>query len=328
MAGSNLKDTLYGGVAVVHVPGLQGPKGEDAVVTPSMQKLHDEAIAAATTAESARIAAQTAEQHAVEVGADIDSDRVVTEEAASKAIASAQSSESSATAASRYADIVMENKTALDVVAANKTAFTSTVTHVNDVITISEHIDEVHTVGQDLQGVNADSLDLGSVADSIDQITTVTDGYIKKVAEHIDDCVHPVSLHLDAIETVAGEISSIASKLSLSGGTMTGDITMSGNRQITSGTSGGGRVYIGTTSLSLESNNTGYENGAGLLLRSSTYANAQKGHFYLYAGTSSSNRVTLEGDPDTKKLTWNSKEVLTGEISASQLADTIDLGSM
>ena len=227
-----------------------------------------------------------------------------------------------------YIEDVSPHKEDIETVVENIDSIVGVAPHTDDIVAINAHIDEVHTVGQDLQGINADSLDLGSVTEAIDQITTVTDGYIKKVAEHIDDCVHPVSLHLDAIEAVAGEISSIASKLSLTGGTMTGDITMSGNRQITSETSGGGRVYIGTTSLSLESNNTGYENGAGLLLRSSTYANDQKGHFYLYAGTSSSNRITLEGNPDTEKLTWGGKEVLTGEISASQLADTIDLGSM
>jgi len=60
-----------------------------------------------------------------------------------------------------------------------------------------------------LQGVNAASFDLGSVAENPDQITTVTDGYIKKVAEHIDDCVHPVGSHVEAIEIVAGSLEPI-----------------------------------------------------------------------------------------------------------------------
>lgn len=346
MAGSNLKDTLYGGVAVVHVPGLQGPKGEDAVVTPSMQKLHDEAIAAATTAESARIAAQTAEQHAVEVGADIDSDRVVTEEAASKAIASAQSSESSATAASRYADIVMENKTALDVVAANKTAFTSTVTHVNDVITISEHIDEVHTVGQDLQGVNADSLDLGSVADSIDQITTVTDGYIKKVAEHIDDCVHPVSLHLDAIETVAENLGVIIIDDALS----TTSVRAVQNKVVTAAlaakadssslakvaTSGKYADLSGTPALVAVATSGKYSDLTGT---PSLATVATTGKYSDLSGTpalatvaTSGSYTDLTNKPTKVSAFTNDAGYLTSvadaSITTAKLADTIDLGSM
>ena len=104
--------------------------------------------------------------------------------------------------------------------------------------------------------------------------------------------------------------SALNTKVSKTGDTMSGDLTFSGNRQITSETSGGGRVYIGTNAVTLESNNTGYENGSSLLLRSSTYGNGQAGHFYLSAGTSSNNRVVLEGDPDTKKLTWDGLEVV------------------
>lgn len=102
-----------------------------------------------------------------------------------------------------YIETIAPSKEDVEIVADNIGTINSLAPHADDLSEIVEHIDEVHTVGQDLQGVNADSLDLGSVADSIDQITTVTDGYIKKVAEHIDDCIHPVGLHLDSIEYVA-----------------------------------------------------------------------------------------------------------------------------
>lgn len=206
MAGSNLKDTLYGGVAVVHVPGLQGPKGEDAVVTPTFQELHDSAVAAATTAESARVAAQTAAQNAIEATADIASDRKVTEEAASKAIIAAQTAGASATSAEYYAGIIVENKVALDTVAEHAEGISVVAEHADDIAEIKGHIDEVHVVGQDLQGVNASAMDFGSVADVVDPITTVTDGYIKKVAEHIDDCVHPLANKLDKVEVVAANL--------------------------------------------------------------------------------------------------------------------------
>ena len=52
-------------------------------------------------------------------------------------------------------------------------------------------------------GVNANSIDLGHVTGDPDTITKVIDGYIKKVAEHIDDCVHPVAMSLDSVKAVA-----------------------------------------------------------------------------------------------------------------------------
>ena len=45
--------------------------------------------------------------------------------------------------------------------------------------------------------------------DTPDQITTITDGYIKKVAEHIDDCIHPVATALPAITSVANDLEPI-----------------------------------------------------------------------------------------------------------------------
>lgn len=75
--------------------------------------------------------------------------------------------------------------------------------HLDDLTSIGGHINEVHKVGQDLMGVNAGSLDLGYVTGDPDTITKVVDGYIKKVAEHIDDCVHPVAMSLDSVKAVA-----------------------------------------------------------------------------------------------------------------------------
>ena len=93
-----------------------------------------------------------------------------------------------------------------DLIDNNKESFDAVSTlapHVDDLTAISGHINEVHKVGQDLMGVNANSLDLGYVTGDPDTITKVIDGYIKKVAEHIDDCVHPVAISLDSVKAVA-----------------------------------------------------------------------------------------------------------------------------
>ena len=108
-----------------------------------------------------------------------------------------------------YIETIAPSKADVETVADNITSINAVAPHADDLTEIVEHIDEVHTVGQDLQGVNATSLDLGSVADTPDAVTTVTDGYIKKVAEHIDDCVHPVSLHIGAIEAVAENLTPV-----------------------------------------------------------------------------------------------------------------------
>lgn len=81
--------------------------------------------------------------------------------------------------------------------------------HIDDVSSIKEHIDEVHRVGQDLVGMSSPYLDLGSVTETPDETTKVVDGYIKKVAEHIDDCIHPVGDNLDAVKTVAEQLAPI-----------------------------------------------------------------------------------------------------------------------
>ncbi len=75
--------------------------------------------------------------------------------------------------------------------------------HADDIGAIKGHLDEVHKVGQDLLGVNSADFDCGEIGDKLDSITTVVDGYIKKVAEHIDDCIHPVGEDIEAVELVA-----------------------------------------------------------------------------------------------------------------------------
>ncbi len=112
----------------------------------------------------------------------------------------------------RQIELIQEiapNNDSIESIAENMESVVTVATHADDLTSINSHIDEVHTVGQDLQGVNADSFDLGSVAETPDAVTTITDGYIKKVAEHIEDCIHPVGSHVDAIEIVAANLEPI-----------------------------------------------------------------------------------------------------------------------
>lgn len=96
--------------------------------------------------------------------------------------------------------------------------------HIDDLQTNTLHIDEIHRVGSDLRGFETETLDLGSITDTeIDGETKVEDGYIKKVADHIDDCIHPVgdniekvkavNANLDDVKTVAADLSSEPSNI-------------------------------------------------------------------------------------------------------------------
>lgn len=89
--------------------------------------------------------------------------------------------------------------------------------HIDDLEAISGHVDEVHKVGQDLMTTESGTIDLGSITDPfVDTASTVVGGYIKKVAEHIDDCIHPVGAHIDDVEQVAentGDINVVAKDL-------------------------------------------------------------------------------------------------------------------
>lgn len=89
--------------------------------------------------------------------------------------------------------------------------------HLDDLQTNTLHIDEIHRVGSDLRGFETETLDLGSITDTeIDGETRVTEGYIKKVADHIDDCIHPVGDNIDKIKTVnanLADVNTVASDL-------------------------------------------------------------------------------------------------------------------
>ncbi|WP_304625272.1 hypothetical protein, partial [uncultured Parasutterella sp.] len=82
--------------------------------------------------------------------------------------------------------------------------------HVADLQTNAHHIDEIHRVGSDLRGFETDTLDLGAITDTnIDGETRVTEGYIKKVADHIDDCIHPVGDNIEKVENVNNNMEDI-----------------------------------------------------------------------------------------------------------------------
>ena len=98
------------------------------------------------------------------------------------------------------------------------------VPHLPDLQINRQHIDDIHRVGSDLRGFETETLDLGSITDTdIDGETKVEDGYIKKVADHIDDCIHPVgdniekvkavNANLDDVKTVAADLSSEPSNI-------------------------------------------------------------------------------------------------------------------
>lgn len=75
--------------------------------------------------------------------------------------------------------------------------------HVDDIAALRSHLDEVHRVGQDLLSTESGTLDLGSVLDEPDTVSTIQGGYVKKVAEHIDDCIHPVGENIEKVSAVA-----------------------------------------------------------------------------------------------------------------------------
>ncbi len=82
--------------------------------------------------------------------------------------------------------------------------------HLDDLQTNTLHIDEIHRVGSDLRGFETDTLDLGAITDAnIDGETRVTEGYIKKVADHIDDCIHPVGDNIEKVENVNNNMEDI-----------------------------------------------------------------------------------------------------------------------
>lgn len=106
--------------------------------------------------------------------------------------------------------------------------------------------------------------------------------------------------------------SALDGKLSTSGGTMTGDIIFSRNvAKIANAQNKGGKAEVSSTGAALLSNKDDYEGGATLLLRSSTYPNDQRGHFFLIAALSTSQKHDLVGSPNGS-LTWGGAPVWCG----------------
>lgn len=110
--------------------------------------------------------------------------------------------------------------------------------------------------------------------------------------------------------------SALDGKLSTSGGTMAGDISFTGSRTIANAKDKGGKLSIEPTGISLNGNNADWQDGATLLLRSSSYS-GQSGYFYLISALSPSQRFDLVGKPDGT-LRWG------GTFSASTLKATSD----
>lgn len=101
-------------------------------------------------------------------------------------------------------------------------------------------------------------------------------------------------------------------KLSTSGGTITGDITLSGGGGLfKSATSKGGDLLIHQNGVTLHGSNVDWRDGASIMLRSSSFK-GQEGQFRLMASLSSSQFSELSGSPDGS-LTWGGKPVLCGE---------------
>ena len=84
------------------------------------------------------------------------------------------------------------------------------VPHLPDLQINRQHIDDIHRVGSDLRGFETETLDLGSITDTdIDGETKVEDGYIKKVADHIDDCIHPVGDNIEKVKAVNANLDDV-----------------------------------------------------------------------------------------------------------------------
>lgn len=84
------------------------------------------------------------------------------------------------------------------------------VPHLPDLQINRQHIDDIHRVGSDLRGFETETLGLGSITDTdIDGETKVEDGYIKKVADHIDDCIHPVGDNIEKVKAVNANLADV-----------------------------------------------------------------------------------------------------------------------
>lgn len=170
--------------------------------------------------ESAKSASESLEA-ATSKAKDVADSASVAADKASEATAKADQAGESAELAKAWAtkmdapvedDLHSAKWYAVNAQAANEAAI-EIVPRLDDISSVLQHADEVHVVGQDLQGINADSLDLGKVSEAPDSITTVKDGYIKKVAEHIDDCIHPVAEALPSLSENKESITKIVNHI-------------------------------------------------------------------------------------------------------------------
>ena len=153
---------------------------------------------ATQAADRAAASAASAAQSAASASDDAATASRMEASATLNAQAAAQSLE-------KIADLKSQMQPALDgveeIVAAGE--------HVDDIEVIGDHINELHAVGQDLLGVSVKTINLGSVAEKPDTVNKVKEGYLYTVAVAIGD-VKVVSLNMDSVKSVAGNISNIS----------------------------------------------------------------------------------------------------------------------
>jgi hypothetical protein len=115
----NGNDTLYGGVEIVHIPGLQGPKGKDGVVTPELAAARDRAIEAAKAASDSKDVALSA-QNAAKASADASATSAGRAEAS--AAAASLSEIAASTAAAQAAESLSSANESVSAAAASASA--------------------------------------------------------------------------------------------------------------------------------------------------------------------------------------------------------------
>lgn len=89
---------------------------------------------------------------------------------------------------------------------------TGLLNHTSDLQAISQHVNDLHRVGQDLlvSDEYEVSYDLGLVTDGVEPTGKVTGGVLKSVADHLDDCIHPVGQKIDDVHDVAQNLATIS----------------------------------------------------------------------------------------------------------------------
>ena len=89
---------------------------------------------------------------------------------------------------------------------------TGLLNHTSDLQALSQHVNDLHRVGQDLlvSDEYEVSYDLGLVTDGVEPTGKVTGGVLKSVADHLDDCIHPVGQKIDDVHDVAANLATIS----------------------------------------------------------------------------------------------------------------------